>query len=231
MEGELKSLEAEYLIDIQDIDSKIESLTKELAYKKQLYNKLTTLKDANISFTSLEDRISSLEKEKYYVDSLYSTKRSNILLELRMSTNPVRVEIERLEAKKEFDAQHLIQDIEIRAPFDGLVGNINCKEAEHIPSFRTLLIYYEPNPTLVKGYIHEDLIMRINTGDKLTIRSTKDPETSSIGMVTGLGSRIVEIPTRLRRIPEMKTYGREVLISVPSDNSFIQKEKVIIEYL
>ena len=50
-------------------------------------------------------------------------------------------------------------------------------------------------------------------------------------MITGLGSRIVEIPDRLRKNPDLKTYGREVLISIPPTNFFLQKEKVILNLL
>ena len=56
-------------------------------------------------------------------------------------------------------------------------------------------------------------------------------EYSCRGIVTGLGSRVVETPVRLRKIPEVSTYGREILVSIPPDNSFIQKEKVVIEFL
>jgi hypothetical protein len=46
-----------------------------------------------------------------------------------------------------------------------------------------------------------------------------------------LGSRIVEIPERLRKNPDLKTYGREVLIAIPPSNLFLQKEKVILNLL
>jgi hypothetical protein len=49
--------------------------------------------------------------------------------------------------------------------------------------------------------------------------------------VIGMGHRIVEIPERLRKIPEIKTYGREVLIQIPSDNKFLQKEKVVLTFI
>jgi hypothetical protein len=44
------------------------------------------------------------------------------------------------------------------------------------------------------------------------------------GRVSGLGQCVVEIPERLRKIPELKTYGREVLIEIPHDNSFCKRK-------
>jgi len=88
--------------------------------------------------------------------------------------------------------------------------------------------FYEENPTLVKGYVHESLIVLVNIGDSLTVTSTLRPQNIINGAVIGLGSRIVEIPERLRKLPTIKTYGREVIISIPKENTFLQKEKVSI---
>ena len=136
-QGDLQLLEAKYKIDKQDIEAKINKIQDEINYKKRLYSDLSTLKDASIDFISMEKELSSLENEKHLTDSLYFQERTNIIREIEVGVNPFQVEINRLDAKKKFDADQQVQDIEIRAPFDGLVGNINCKEAEHIPSFRT----------------------------------------------------------------------------------------------
>ena len=110
-------------------------------------------------------------------------------------------------------------------------GNILCKKGEHISAFNTLINFYERNPTIVKGYVHESLILEVQVGDSLRITSSLHPSQQVKGEVIGLGSRIVEIPARLRKIPDIKTYGREVLIRIPSDNPFLQKEKVMLNSL
>lgn len=119
----------------------------------------------------------------------------------------------------------------IYAPKDGLIGNIHCLEGEHKSSFSTLITFYERNPTLVRGYVHESLIVHVKEGDTLEVSSILHPEQKGFGLVGGLGSRIVEIPERLRKIPEIKTYGREVLIQIPPNNPFLQKEKVVLNFL
>jgi len=120
------------------------------------------------------------------------------------------------------------KSLQILAPSDGLIGNILCKEGENIAAFTTLINFYERNPTIVKGYVHESLILQVKEEDSLLVSSSLHPYQPIRGEVIGLGSRIVEIPERLRKIPELKTYGREVLIKIPAANPFLQKEKVIL---
>ncbi len=78
------------------------------------------------------------------------------------------------------------------------------------------------------GYIHEELILKININDSIDIFSSSRPDIQNKGIVKTLGSRIVEIPPRLRKIKELKTFGREIIIEIPPDNPFLQKEKVIL---
>ena len=89
-----------------------------------------------------------------------------------------------------------------------------------------MISFYEQNPTLVKGFVYENLRLAVEVGDTLDVVSVQHPEHRCQGVVTGLGSRIVDIPERLRKTPDYKTYGREVLIAIPPENNFLQKEKV-----
>jgi multidrug resistance efflux pump len=229
--GALKIKEAEYQMELKSIDDKIDEISRELAYKKKIYSGINSLSGVPLDFSSMENEITDLKQQKKMLDSLFFIQRNTLEEEMKLGADPYNAEIQRMEARMTFDEAHQVQEIEIRAPFTGLVGNIQCKEEEHIPSFKTLMNFYEPNPTMVKGFIHEDLILKVKVGDILSIRSTTNPEIEIKGTVSGMGSRIIEIPSRLRKIPELKTYGREVLISIPESNSLIQKEKVIIEVL
>lgn len=230
-EGEIKVLESKYRIESTELAAKITEIEREIAYKKKLFSDLATLQPIPLEFTKLENELQALYQEKALRDDLYQQELGNLRKELAVGQDPFRSEIDRLDAKRKFDEAQLVIDIEIKAPFDGVVGSISCKEGEHIPSFKTLMTYYEPNPTMVKGYIYEDLIMEVGMQDRFFIRSTKNPALACEGIVTGLGSRVVEIPVRLRKIPDVVTYGREILISIPADNPFIQKEKVALEFI
>lgn len=109
-----------------------------------------------------------------------------------------------------------------------MIGTIHCKEDEKIASFTPLVTFYEESPTLVIGYIHEDLLLKVKLQDIITVFSTSRPDIQNTGIIKTLGSRIVEIPPRIRKIKELKTFGREVIIEIPPDNPFLQKEKVTL---
>jgi len=89
-----------------------------------------------------------------------------------------------------------------------------------------LLTFYKPHSNIVRGYVHEDQTAVVGIGDVLEVYSLKREDAVYSGKVIGLGSRIVEIPTRLRKLPDFKTYGREVVVEISTDNVFLQKEKV-----
>jgi len=149
---------------------------------------------------------------------------------LTASDNPLEVQIRKVEKDLEYYEANSVK-VSILAPTDGLIGNIHCMESENISSFRSLISFYEENPTRVKGFVHESMILEVNVGDTLEVVSSLHPENRCLGIVTGLGTRIVEIPERLRKMPQVKNYGREVLIAIPPENSFLQKEKVMLNFI
>jgi len=192
---------------------------------------LKSVENRKPNYKVLDAKIAALQKERGLIVETFDQEIANIRSELKVGTSPYKEEIKRLLAEQAFDAANKTIDLQLKAPTDGVVGNIYCKEAEHIPSYKTLISFYEPNPSLVKGFVQEDLILHVALKDSFLIRSTKDATTFCYGVVTGLGSRIVEIPERLRKISDYKTYGREILVSIPKQNNFLQKEKVILEFI
>ncbi|MEM6802630.1 MAG: hypothetical protein AAF696_14570 [Bacteroidota bacterium] len=230
-EGELALLEKKKESKIFEIDSELQKIREEKRFKESLYKDLQSLDSAQRNYTPLTDRIKVLEEQKTLALEALEQEITNLKSELTLGMNPYRVEISRLAAERSFEQANKIIEVELKAPAKGVIGNIYCKRAEHIPSFKTLMIFYEPNPTQVKAYVHEDQILEVALKDSILIRSTKNESISCKGAVHGLGSRIVEIPERLRKIPDLKTYGREILVSIPSNNNFLQKEKVGLEII
>jgi len=214
--------------EIAEIKSDIIELEKEIAHNKSLYEGLKTIQKNQDNYNS-PDNI----KLNYLKESLLSleltlereiTDQEKILSKI---TKPGQLKSKRLDA--ELGHFKMIEEhLSIYAPFDGLVGTISCKEGENISSYSSLLDLYKHNPTQVKGFVHESMILEVAVGDKLDVSSTLHPEITVIGEVIGLGSRIVEIPERLRKMADFKTYGREVVIEIPADNRFLQKEKVLL---
>lgn len=172
-------------------------------------------------------KIAALKKERNYARSIINTEISKLESERFANNNPFLSQIKSLEKEQEY-YETKKQSQTIVAPSDGLVGSIQCKEDENIPSFQTMITFYDESPTLVIGYIHEEHMLKVNMNDTITIFSTTRPGIENIGIVRTRGSRIVEIPPRLRKIKEFITYGREIIIEIPPDNPFLQKEKVTL---
>jgi multidrug resistance efflux pump len=226
---------SQYQIELNDKTSKIQSQIDqhyaELERNKRLADNIQSIEKGETDGESIQNpvfiEIESLKSELENARSIITTEINNLKSERFASNNPILSKIKVLE--EELDYYYQIKDkLTITAPSKGLVGNVHCKEGEKIASFGTLITFYEESPTLVIGYIHEDLILKININDEIDIYSSSRPEIQTKGVVKTLGSRIVEIPPRLRKIKELKTFGREIIIEIPPDNPFLQKEKVVL---
>ena len=213
------------------VNEKLSQLKKELSYKKSLVEGLSTIESTDVDYSPIEGEILELENKKTRLRQEAQLQMDVIKKELVLGNNPYRQQINRLQQEKDFEASQVKQDIVVTAPTSGLIGNIFCKEAEHIVSYKTLMTFYEPHSGVIKGYVHEDLTLQVELGTQFKVSSLKDQAVNYDGKVVGLGSRIVEIPARLRNNPEFKTYGREVLIEIDKNNTFLQKEKVAISHV
>ncbi len=230
--SDIEELGVDYARDLATLRAKRKEISSEAAYREQLLKAvLETPSGTTPSYSPVQDQLADIDRQLEELEQSYRQQRAALQREQNLSEKPFDVEMSRLRAEQQFDASQEEVVYEIKAPGDGVIGSINAKIAEHKSSFAPLINFYEPNPSQVKGYIHEDRILEAKVGDKIKITSLTSPETNQIGVITGLGSRIVEIPSRLRRMVDFKTYGREVLISIPSDNPFLQKEKVVLTFV
>lgn len=226
-----EELQLNHKAKLTDINSRIEQLEKERDFKISLTQKVKSLPLSESDYQPLLDKINNLKTEKKQILDAFAQKEKALAEELRIGNNPYREQIRKLNAEIIFEEEHKISYIYVTAPAEGIIGAITCKEEEHIPQFETLLIFYEPHSGVIKGYVHEDLTLQVHLNDKFKVSSIKDPKVSYDAKVTGLGSRIIETPSRLRKIPELKSYGREVLLEIPKQNNFLQQEKVSITYV
>jgi multidrug resistance efflux pump len=223
---------SQYQIELKDKTSKIQAqidrLQAQLDLNKYLVENLKSIPHENkTNLSPTHIKIKALKDELQYTKSLILTEINSLKSERFATNNPVLSKIKSL--KNELAYYQVKKEKQtIIAPADGLVGNIHCKEGEKKNSFSPLISFYEESPTLVIGYIHEDLLLKININDSIEVLSGSRPEIQNKGIVKTLGSRIIEIPPRLRKIKEFKTYGREVIIEIPPDNPFLQKEKVLL---
>lgn len=230
IKDKIAQLEAQKIKKQSLIQNEIEQIQKTISLNRSLLNDLKSMdlvEEKKIS-SSHDLKIDFLEKKLSEELNFLDLQILQAKTTLKAISRPSKIVKQQLE--KEIDYHKKEQDkLKIYAPSDGLIGNIHCKEGEHFDAFSTLLSFYERNPTLVKGFVHESMILQVKVGDELKVASSLHRNHQIDGIVAGLGSRIVEIPERLRKIPEFKTYGREVLIQIPESNPFLQKEKVLLK--
>lgn len=222
----------QYKIELNEKSSKINSeisiYTSQLQRNKLFSETINTNSiKTNIDHPILL-KVKSLKNELNFIRKLINTEIKNLKSQRFAKNNPLLTKIKSLETEISFFNSKKERQT-IIATSNGLIGNVNCKEKEFFSSFTTLLTIYEGNPKLVKSFIHEDLLLKININDTIDVISSSRPEINYKGIVKTLGSRIIEIPERLRRFKEIKTFGREVIIEIPSNNLFLQKEKVTLK--
>jgi len=230
-QNDVETIKAKAKLEIEKLAGEKARIRNERQRKASLLKDLKTLPDSVSINHPIDSEIARIDKEISLLKASHATQIEAVQKELAIQKNPYQIEINRLQAEQQFQDATQKQQFELTAPFDGLVGNIQCKEGEHVPSYKTLITFYEPNPTIVKGFVQEDLLLHVAARDSFIVRSTKQADLFCYGEVIGLGSRIVEIPERLRKLMDVKTYGREVLVAIPTTNPFLQKEKVILEFL
>ena len=227
----IREKETERETKIKEVELSIQKLESEIKLNQSLLKDLKSIETKNThTLSPSEIKLSNLQKEKELIENSFNVQIQLLKDELATVSAPRKVQMNKMEQEKNYYEEEL-KKLAIHAPKDGLIGNIHCLEGENKSSFSTLITFYERNPTLVKGYVHENLIVHVEVGDTLEVSSSLHPEHRRYGTVVGLGSRIVEVPERLRKIPAIKTYGREVLIQIPPDNPFLQKEKVVLNFL
>lgn len=225
--GLLKQLHAERAEKVGLLQARIRTLEAEQTLHRAQFREIKSVEVATAN-SPYAARLQALRDELPLVIEPIDAEIARLEAELRLSGAPVQAQVSRLKNDVALYRQEQ-ERLQLRAPSNGLVGNIHCREGENVPAFGTMISFYEQTPTQVVGYVHESLILQIKVGDSLQVISSLHPDEQCRGRVSGLGHRVVEIPERLRKIPEIKSYGREVLIEIPAQNHFLQKEKVLLQ--
>lgn len=224
--SEINALQARRQGEISKIESEIHQLKIEDEKNRILLNILDSARTYESS-SALKSKMQQLETEKTAISREIDAE-INVLSQELKGSNTYDIEMQKLLEEKAYYAEQE-KNHTLKAPEDGIVGFINCSPGENYSSFSKLFSLYDPHPQTVKAYILESMITSIKIDDEVKVTSFLNSEYSYKGKVTGFGTRILEIPSRLSKVPELKMYGREVIISLPVENKLLQKEKVRVE--
>lgn len=229
VQGELDKLKAQRFAKEEDIRQQIRNLESRIQLNQQILKNLKSIPGAmdTAKNSPLQIELNGLYEELHIALTPYDEEIKKLESSLRNGSGPAVTQIAKLHQEKML-WDTIKNGLVLRAPAQGIIGNIRCKEGEYISAYNTMISFYDVNPNSVIGYIHENLSTQVKKGNKVQVISALHPEVHCEGIVNGLGYRIIEIPERLRKIPEVITFGREVIIQIPSENHFLQKEKVIL---
>jgi hypothetical protein len=148
--------------------------------------------------------------------------------EITNESNPLLIKIKNLsEQLAVLEKQK--NELNVFAEFDAIIGSINVKVGEQIPAFTPLLTVHNSSPSVIKGYIHENVFNQVQESQILIASSIADPRKKIEAKVISLGRRMVEFPSRLLKNDLIPIWGREVILKIPVDNPFLVGEKIYLE--
>jgi multidrug resistance efflux pump len=118
--------------------------------------------------------------------------------------------------RKEIARLELLRKLhEIRAPFDGRVGEILVRvgELSADPASPVLTVVEEQSRKAI-AYLRQNVAQQVHVGDhaKLVPRDLSGPALT--GRVTALAPSMTELPQRFRRMPNLVEFGRNVYIAL-----------------
>ncbi len=158
-----------------------------------------------LDLREIDLQIAQLKNELKTAPATHIEKQSNL-----------SAEISRLQSKE--------KELVLISDMDGIVGVLDAQPGDPIAAYQSLVKLYSTHPNLVTTYISENYIGAIDIRDTVIVQSLSGYRIT--GKVLNLGVRVTALPDRLKKIPEIKSWGREVQIEIPLENQLIQGEKV-----
>ncbi len=220
-------------LEMQLLESQKQNIHTEYALKinrlrdqKKIADSLARIiTNQNISDSRLQMEIQNLESMKNMELEQVNQKLAMLKNELVNTPDPTGEKINTISNEiNRINEQE--KELVLIADMNGVVGQLDYQTGDAINAFQSIVKIYSLHPTLVTSYISEQYLGKVTYSDSVTIQSITNENYSLTGKVLNLGSRITALPDRLKKIPELKAWGREIQLEIPIDNQLIQGEKV-----
>jgi multidrug resistance efflux pump len=219
LKAQIRELEAQYDIN-RELVSELRSINKGE----------TSTSEGGDSANPIVIKIQQLKRELALAQDTAQINMRRLKGELSYAGDPLAERVKGLKKELEMLMEEKEKLYKI-AHINGLIGAVNFKEGEKVSPFTPIVTLHTESPSYILGYIHENTYSRVYVGQKVSVHSIGDKAHSVAGEVVGVGSRIVEYPTRLRKSPDIQLWGREVTIKIPDTNTFLLGEKVMISLI
>ena len=231
IEAEIRVLRAQEKTELARLDAQISELRSKQQQNIELYKNILGTSPKGQTPDPLQAQIHSLQNQRRLIRRSIQTQINALLSRIKAEKAPIIVRKKQM-ARNLDEINRQEEELTIRADFSGRIGNISYKKGERVAAFQPILTVYGLYPKMVKGYIHENVSNDVKIGQRVWIhsQSSKNRDVAIEGRVESLGSRIVEYPERLKKNPNVRSWGREVNIRLPINNSLLLGEKVQISF-
>jgi DNA uptake protein ComE-like DNA-binding protein len=211
---------------ISDLQAQIKVLESEIAVQENLRKAISENSNSVSSNIKLQE-IKTLEEAIRQVN-IQTTEQTKIFDSQRVSNNTISAsKAQQIQNQLGFIGKEKLKLVLI-APFDGFVEQVFVLENEIAPNYKDLVSINPHEPNKVIGFAHESLNIRYRLGDTVILSSSLRPNITYKAQLVGASPKLVELPFRLRKNIEIKTWGRELYINLPPKNDFFIGEKVVI---
>jgi multidrug resistance efflux pump len=226
LEKEKEVVQARLEVDLRELETEIKLLQMEdsilMVYRGNLYPQ-TSLQENKVT----REKIAGLQKQK---QELQNQAKEELLV---LSAKIMAVERQAIEETKKLQGQLAIMKTErerlvLVSPIDGYVEDIYCNTHALIPAHKDLVRINPDAPNKIIGFVHETNEVPLAIGSKVTLSSFNRSSILAEGIIVGINPKMTELPLRLRKFIDLRSWGREVYISIPEANSFFISEKVMI---
>ncbi|MFK7922559.1 MAG: HlyD family secretion protein, partial [Bacteroidia bacterium] len=160
LQNQIAQLKAKRSAKQANITAEITALEARIASQKALLSELKSIKPASQSQSANDLKLEALKVELAQVVHPIDVELAQLEKMLNSIVLPSQAQQNKVQGEIQYYQSEQAK-LNILAPSDGLIGNIRCKEGEYISAFTKLINFYEPKPTLVKGFVHESLIPQI----------------------------------------------------------------------
>ena len=226
LEKEKEVVQARLNVDIRELAIDIKLLQTEdsimMVYRGNLYGQSTPVQNRVI-----KERIEGLQKQME--DLKHQAEEELLVLSAKISaTDQIAAEkANKLKGQLSMIATER-ERLVLISPINGYVEDVYFSVNAMIPAHKDLVKINPDAPNKIIGFIHETNEVPLSIGSNVEMTSFNRPGIVSSGLIVGVNPKMTELPLRLRKFIDLRSWGREVYISIPDTNSFYISEKVNI---
>ena len=226
LEKEKEVVQARLNVDIRELAIDIKLLQTEdsimMVYRGNLYGQSTPVQNRVI-----KERIEGLQKQME--DLKHQAEEELLVLSAKISaTDQIAAEkANKLKGQLTMIATER-ERLVLISPINGYVEDVYFSVNAMIPAHKDLVKINPDAPNKIIGFIHETNEVPLSIGSNVEMTSFNRPGIVSTGLIVGVNPKMTELTLRLRKFIDLRSWGREVYISIPDTNSFYISEKVNI---